>query len=63
MLFRSFQAAQTKSLEALLRLEGNPKSRTKDGATILDVASIVMADNDYQQTQDDNQDGEQETAR
>ena len=40
-----FQAAQTKTLEALLRLEGNPKSRTKDGATILDVASIVMADN------------------
>ncbi len=40
-----FSAAQTKSLEALLRLEGNPKSKTKDGATILDVASIVMADN------------------
>ena len=42
-----FQAAQTKALEALLRIEGNPKSNTRDG-NVLDVASIVMSDNDQE---------------
>ena len=39
-----FQQAQTQALKALLSIEGNPKSRT-DPDAVLDVASIVMADN------------------
>lgn len=48
-----FQLGMCKAIDCLMRLEGKTPTKTTSQGGVLDVASIVMADNDHQQPRAD----------